>query len=221
MAQAGGPNGAAADARFRGDQEAGEAGVARVSRPHARWRRDRAASRVSPDAARAAAPSRLTPSPSSGSRRSCRGSRWSRATSGRGRRGAARSLVMKPASTVSTQTFSSVVGELRELGVVVELGAMREAARPGEDRGDRVGRGLLALLVLAVVARHGAVRGLRFDRSCRPASSAPRSSGRASRSPAPRCRTARRRRSSCRPRHSRPTTSAPTPPCRRSGGARR
>ena len=39
---------------------------------------------------------------------------------------------------------------------------MREAARPGEDRGDRVGRGLLALLVLAIVARHGAVRGFRL-----------------------------------------------------------
>ena len=49
--------------------------------------------------------------------------------------------------------------ELRQLGVAVELGAMGEAARPGEDRGDRVGRGLLALLVLAVVARDGAVRG--------------------------------------------------------------
>jgi hypothetical protein len=71
---------------------------------------------------------------------------------------------MKPASTVSTQTFSSVVGELRQRSVVVELGAMREAAGPGEDRGDRVGRGLLALLVLAVVARHGAVGGFGFDR---------------------------------------------------------
>ena len=39
---------------------------------------------------------------------------------------------------------------------------MREAARPGEDRGDRVGRGLAALLVLAVVARHRAVGGFRF-----------------------------------------------------------
>src|SRR5215210_979489 len=50
-------------------------------------------------------------------------------------------------------------GKARELLVVVELGAVREAARPGEDRGDRVGRGLLALLVLAVVAGHGAVGG--------------------------------------------------------------
>ena len=54
--------------------------------------------------------------------------------------------------------------ELGERGVVVELGAMGEPARPGEDRGDRVGRGLLALLVLAVVARDRAVRGLRLDR---------------------------------------------------------
>src|SRR5689334_13805508 len=50
-------------------------------------------------------------------------------------------------------------GELRQCRVVVELGAMREAARPGEDRGDGVGRGLVTLLVLAIVARHGAVGG--------------------------------------------------------------
>src|SRR6185503_1437685 len=54
-------------------------------------------------------------------------------------------------------------GELRQGGVVVELGAVREPTRPGEDRGDRVGRGLLALLMLAVVARHGAMRGFRLD----------------------------------------------------------
>src|SRR5215207_9198240 len=51
-------------------------------------------------------------------------------------------------------------GEAGEVLVVVELGAVSEAAGPGEDRSDRVGRGLLALLVLAVVARHGAVGGL-------------------------------------------------------------
>ena len=62
------------------------------------------------------------------------------------------------------QTFSSVSAKRLQLVVVVELGAVREAARPGEDRGDRVGRGLLALLVLAVVARHRAVRGFRFHR---------------------------------------------------------
>ena len=75
-----------------------------------------------------------------------------------------RSLVMKPASTVSMTVFSSVVGELGEFGVVVELGAVGEATRPGEDRGDRVGRGRLALLVGAVVARDGAVGGFGFDR---------------------------------------------------------
>ncbi len=52
--------------------------------------------------------------------------------------------------------------ELGERRVVVELGAMGKPARPGEDRGDRIGRGLLALLVLAVVARHRAVGGFRF-----------------------------------------------------------
>src|SRR3546814_16089734 len=41
---------------------------------------------------------------------------------------------------------------------------MLEAASPGEDRRDRVGRGRLALLVHSVVARDRAVRGLGFDR---------------------------------------------------------
>ena len=40
---------------------------------------------------------------------------------------------------------------------------MLEAAGPGVDRGDRVGRGLLALLVLAEVAGDGAVRRLGLD----------------------------------------------------------
>jgi hypothetical protein len=71
---------------------------------------------------------------------------------------------MKPDSTVSMQTFSSVLAKLGELGVAVQLGAVGEAAGPGEDRGDRVGRGFLALLVLAVVAGHGAVGGFGLDR---------------------------------------------------------
>jgi len=41
---------------------------------------------------------------------------------------------------------------------------MRQPAGPGEDRGDRVGRGFLALLMLAIVPRHRAVGGLGFDR---------------------------------------------------------
>src|SRR3954462_6383664 len=52
------------------------------------------------------------------------------------------------------------IRELGERGVVVELGAMRQAPRPGEDGGHRVGGGLLALLVLTIVARYRAVRGL-------------------------------------------------------------
>src|ERR1700761_1723480 len=52
--------------------------------------------------------------------------------------------------------------ELRQRLVVVELGAMAEATGPGEDRGDGVGRGLLALLLLAEVTGHGAVGGFRF-----------------------------------------------------------
>src|SRR3712207_2337930 len=49
------------------------------------------------------------------------------------------------------------LGEAGELLVVVELGPMAKAAGPGEDRRDGVGGGLLALLVLAVVAGHRAV----------------------------------------------------------------
>ena len=52
------------------------------------------------------------------------------------------------------------LGELAERLVPVELGAVLEAAAPGEDRGDGVGRGLLALLVLAVMPRDRAVRRL-------------------------------------------------------------
>ena len=140
---------------------------------------------------------------------------WSAPTS------SARSLVILPLSTVSTQTRSSVSANSRDLGRVVHPAAGGEAAGPGEDRGDRVGRGRLALLVLAEVAGDGAVRGLGLDRLAVGASSARWSSGRASRSPGRRCRTGRRRRSSCRPRRSRPPTSAPRRPCRRSGGARR
>src|SRR5262249_18074593 len=53
--------------------------------------------------------------------------------------------------------------EFGERGVVIELGAMGEPARPGIDRGDRIGGRLLALLVLPVVSRHGAVGGLGLD----------------------------------------------------------
>ncbi len=41
---------------------------------------------------------------------------------------------------------------------------MGKAARPGEDRRDGVGRGRVALLVFAVMARHRTVRGFRFHR---------------------------------------------------------
>ena len=56
------------------------------------------------------------------------------------------------------------VRELGERRIVVELGTMREPARPREDGGHRVGGGLLALLVLAEVTRDGAVRGLGLHR---------------------------------------------------------
>ena len=75
----------------------------------------------------------------------------------------ARSLVICPHSTVSTQTCSSVSAKPTTSGRAVELAAVRQAAGPGEDRGDRVGRGLLALLVLPVVPGHRAVRRLGLD----------------------------------------------------------
>ena len=56
------------------------------------------------------------------------------------------------------------LGERRHLGGAVELAAVLQATGPGEDRGDRVGRGRLALLVLAVVPGHRAVRRLGLDR---------------------------------------------------------
>src|ERR1700753_176 len=46
-------------------------------------------------------------------------------------------------------------GERGDPGRAVELAAALQAPGPGEDRGDRVGRGGLALLVLAVVAGGG------------------------------------------------------------------
>ena len=48
--------------------------------------------------------------------------------------------------------------------MLVELGAVLEAAGPGEDRGGGIGRGLLALLVQAVMARHRAMRRFGLDR---------------------------------------------------------
>src|SRR5260221_10810127 len=45
-------------------------------------------------------------------------------------------------------------GEARDLGRAVELAAIVETARPREDRGDRVCRGLLALLMETVMAGH-------------------------------------------------------------------
>src|ERR1700722_16098936 len=54
-------------------------------------------------------------------------------------------------------------GEFRQFRIVVELGAVGEAAGPGEDRGDGIGRSFAAVLVFAVVPRHRAVGGLGFD----------------------------------------------------------
>lgn len=53
--------------------------------------------------------------------------------------------------------------EVCELLVVVELGTVGETARPGEDGGDGVGGGLLALLMHAEVAGDGSVGGLSLD----------------------------------------------------------
>ena len=54
-------------------------------------------------------------------------------------------------------------GKTRHIGRIIELAAIDQAAGPGEDRGDRVGRGRLALLMLAIMTGDGAVRGFRLD----------------------------------------------------------
>ena len=41
--------------------------------------------------------------------------------------------------------------------VIVEFGSVKKSSSPGKDRGDGISRRLLALLVHAVVAGHGAV----------------------------------------------------------------
>ena len=69
---------------------------------------------------------------------------------------------MNPASTVSMQTFSRSRQRLSHRRVI-EFAAIGKAARPGENRGDGVGRGLLALLMQAVMARHRAMRRFGFD----------------------------------------------------------
>jgi len=56
-----------------------------------------------------------------------------------------------------------LLAEVSELLVFVELCAVGETASPGEDGGDRVGGGGLALLVLAEVAGDGSVGSLRLD----------------------------------------------------------
>jgi len=56
-----------------------------------------------------------------------------------------------------------LLAEVSELLVVVELCTVGKTARPGEDRGNGVGRGGLTLLVLAEVASDSAVGSLRLD----------------------------------------------------------
>ena len=45
----------------------------------------------------------------------------------------------------------------RQFLIVIKFRAMCETLSPSEDRGDRIGRGFLALLVFAIVARNGSV----------------------------------------------------------------
>lgn len=55
------------------------------------------------------------------------------------------------------------LGEGDNLGLVVELATLDETTGPGEDGGNGVGGGLVALLVLTVVASDGAVGSLRLE----------------------------------------------------------
>jgi hypothetical protein len=99
----------------------------------------------------------------------------------------ARSFVIFPLSTVSMRYALEGLGELETPGSVHPPGR-REAICPGEDRGDRVGRGGLALLVLAEVAGDGAGPP-RPRRSWAWPSSGRSSSGRGSRTPGRPCPT--------------------------------
>jgi hypothetical protein len=56
-----------------------------------------------------------------------------------------------------------LLGENDELGGVVKLTTLGEPLRPGVDGGNGVGGGLVALLVLAVMAGDGSVRGLSLE----------------------------------------------------------
>ena len=55
------------------------------------------------------------------------------------------------------------LGEVQELIVVVEVGSGNESLGPGEHGGDRVGRGLLSLLMESVVSGDGTVSSFGFN----------------------------------------------------------
>ena len=71
---------------------------------------------------------------------------------------------MKPASTVSTQTFSSVSAKRSTSALSSNLPRYARPRVQAKIEAIGVGRGLLALLMQAVVARHRAVRGLGLHR---------------------------------------------------------
>jgi len=54
-------------------------------------------------------------------------------------------------------------GEMSQTRILVQLGAMQQSAGPREDGGDRIGGGLVALLVLTIVTGDGAMGGFGFD----------------------------------------------------------
>jgi len=56
-----------------------------------------------------------------------------------------------------------VQSKLAERLVIVELGAVEQAAGPGEDRGDGVGAGLVTLLIFTIMPSDSSVSGLTLD----------------------------------------------------------
>lgn len=56
-----------------------------------------------------------------------------------------------------------LLGEADHVGGVVELATLHQTTGPGEDRGNGVGRGLTALLVLTEVTSHGTVGSLGLE----------------------------------------------------------
>ena len=82
-----------------------------------------------------------------------------------GATGDAKSEVLSHVSIFNRLDDNGLKGsrEVGELDVVVKFGPLSKTTSPGEDRSDRVGRCLFALLVLTVMASDSAMSSLSFE----------------------------------------------------------